>query len=73
MKQDASFDSELLTTLFELRRAHPDWRFGQMVANIAMAAGRIEACGVWDLEDDEALAAAKDILAQEATSPSPRR
>jgi hypothetical protein len=58
--------AELLEALAELGRLHPDWRLGQTLCNLAMAAGRLEAGAVWDLEDDEALAAARRLL--EATS-----
>lgn len=54
--------AELLEALAELGRAHPNWRLGQTLSNLAMAAGRLEAGGVWDLEDDEALAAARRLL-----------
>jgi hypothetical protein len=54
--------AELLEALAELGRAHPNWRLGQTLSNIAMAAGRIDAGGVWDLEDDEALTAARRLL-----------
>ena len=53
---------ELLMVLDELSRAHPSWRLGQMLANLAMAAGRLDAGGVWDLEDAEALTAARRLL-----------
>jgi hypothetical protein len=53
---------ELLAALAELGRLHPNWRLGQTLANLAMAAGRLDAGGVWDLEDDEALAAARELL-----------
>jgi len=56
---------ELLDALTELSRIKPQWRLGQMIANVAMTAGRLESTGVWDLEDDEALAAAKVLLEQE--------
>src|SRR4051794_25788699 len=55
--------AELLAALAELGRAHPDWRLGQTLSNLAMAAGSLDAGGVWDLEDAEALAAARRILA----------
>lgn len=58
--------AELLGALAELGRAHPNWRLGQTMANLAMAAGRLEAGGVWDLEDDEALAAARRLLGDRA-------
>jgi hypothetical protein len=53
---------ELLTALAELSEQHPDWRLGQTIANLAMAAGRTEVSGVWDLEDSEALTAAQRLL-----------
>jgi hypothetical protein len=57
---------ELLEALSELSRLLPEWRLGQIIANLAMTAGRMEAGAVWDLEDDEALAAAKTLIQQEA-------
>lgn len=54
--------AELLEALAELGREHPTWRLGQTMSNLAMAAGRLDAGGVWDLEDDEALAAARRML-----------
>ena len=58
---------ELLEALGELGRARPEWRLGQTVANLAMTAGRLDAGGVWDLDDEEALVAARTLLAQCAT------
>ncbi len=58
--------AELLAALAELGRAHPNWRLGQTLSNLAMAAGRLDASGVWDLEDDEALAAARQLLGSRA-------
>ena len=54
--------TELLSAISELGELHPEWRLGQMLANLAMAAGRTEAGAVWDLEDGEALAAARRLL-----------
>ena len=62
--------TELLEALAELGRTHPDWRLGQTLVNLAMAAGRLDAGGVWDLEDDEALAAARRILSHRAETPA---
>jgi hypothetical protein len=53
---------ELLKTLAELGELHPEWRLGQMLANLAMASGRTDAGAVWDLEDSEALTAAQRLL-----------
>jgi hypothetical protein len=54
---------ELLQILAELSLVFPDWRFGQMVANVASATPRgtqVEA--IWDSEDDELLVAARRLL-----------
>jgi hypothetical protein len=61
--------TELLAALAEIGRAHPTWRLGQTLSNLAMAAGRLDAGGVWDLEDDEALAAARRLLESHSESP----
>jgi hypothetical protein len=55
---------ELLDALAQLSRIRPEWRLGQAVANLAMTAGRMDAGGVWDLEDDEALLAARRLIEQ---------
>ena len=55
---------ELLAALAELSRVRPEWRLGQTVANLAMTAGRFDAGGLWDLEDDEALLAARTLIEQ---------
>jgi len=64
--------ADLLATLAELGRLHPHWRLGQTLANLAMAAGRLDAGGVWDLEDDEALGAARSILGNPTENPALR-
>jgi hypothetical protein len=55
---------ELLAAVAELSRMRPEWRLGQLIANLAMTAGRLDAGGVWDLEDVEALAAARTLIEQ---------
>lgn len=62
--------AELLEALAELGRARPNWRLGQTIANLAMAAGRLDEGGVWDLEDEEALAAARRLLGDRAETPT---
>ena len=62
--------SALLAVLAELGRAHPNWRLGQTLSNLAMAAGRLDAGGVWDLEDDEALAAVRRLLECRSETPA---
>jgi hypothetical protein len=55
---------ELLAALAELSRIRPEWRLGQLIANLAMTAGRLDSGGVWNLEDVEALAAAATLIEQ---------
>jgi hypothetical protein len=59
-----------LAALAELGRAHSNWRLGQTLSNLAMAVGRLDAGGVWDLEDDEALMAARLHLGRRAEAPA---
>jgi hypothetical protein len=64
MKSSETTNSELLAALAQLRRIHPDWRLGQIVANLATTAGCLDAAGEWDLEDEQALAAARSLIQQ---------
>ena len=57
---------DLLAALAELSRIRPEWRLGQTIANLATTAGRLDAGGVWDLEDNEALEAANTLIEQES-------
>ena len=57
---------ELLAALAELSRIRPEWRLGQTIANLATTAGRLDAGGVWDLEDNKALEAANILIEQES-------
>lgn len=60
---------ELLAALSKLSRLRPEWRLGQTIANLAMTAGRLEAGGVWDLEDEDALRAAKMLIDECSETP----
>jgi hypothetical protein len=53
---------DLLELLAELGKLFPDWRFGQLVANVAMAARGSQGEAIWDSEDEELLAAARRLL-----------
>ena len=53
---------ELLHALAELSAVFPDWRFGQLVANVAIAARGPEDQAIWESEDEEMLAAARRLL-----------
>jgi hypothetical protein len=55
---------ELLSRLAELRRALPEMRFGQLIANMALVARGTESSAVWDMEDEELLAAVNWQLAE---------
>ncbi len=66
MKPPEQIRLELLDALSRLSRIRPEWRLGQTFANLAMTAGRLDAGGVWDLEDEEALAAARMLIEQYA-------
>jgi hypothetical protein len=54
---------ELLTVLSELSSACPEMRFGQLIANLSTLAKGLSAEGLWDAEDEELLAAARNQLA----------
>lgn len=64
MQSSEQTRADLLVALAELSRIRPDWRLGQTFANLVMTAVRLDAGGVWDLEDEEALEAAKTLLDQ---------
>jgi hypothetical protein len=58
---------EILRLLEELSGLYPEWRFGQMVANVAMLAAQPTESGdsgVWDVEDDDFLATLKRHVKQ---------
>lgn len=50
--------TELFNALAELRRRYPDWRLGQLIANVAGWADQ----NVWDIEDEQLLAAVEEHL-----------
>ncbi len=50
-----SATDELIESLSELRVLFPDWRLGQLIANLALAAGRSDASAIWDVSDEEML------------------
>ena len=59
----SSTRQELLSILAELSIACPEMRFGQLIANLSTLAKRLSAEGLWDVEDEELLAAARKQLA----------
>jgi hypothetical protein len=62
MNENASAD--LLTRLGELRRILPEMRWGQLIANLAVVARGSEPGAVWEMEDEELLAAVNWQLAE---------
>ena len=54
---------QILEAIEELHKQHPNWRFGQLVANISIFAKGPVNTAVWDVEDEEFLKAAQDHLA----------
>jgi hypothetical protein len=62
----SSNDTDLLEVIRELRRVYPDWRFGQMVCNIATWARGPVANAAWDVEDAEFIRAAREHLQRQS-------
>lgn len=58
--------SDLLATISALSERYPDWRLGQLVANVAGWADQ----EIWDVEDNQLLEAARQHLAQFAPKAS---
>ena len=52
--------ADLLAAIAELRQRYPDWRLGQLVANVAGWADQ----EIWDVEDEQLLEAARLHLEQ---------
>lgn len=58
-----SVRQKLLGVLTELSAVCPEMRFGQLIANLSTLARGLSADGLWDAEDEELLAAAREQLA----------
>ena len=58
----ASHTDELLAALSELRVLFPDWRMGQLIANLVTAAGGMDPIAIWDTEDDKLIGAARRLI-----------
>lgn len=58
----ASETEDLLGAMSELSMLFPDWRIGQLVANLVTAAGGTDAGAIWDMEDEKLLAAARRLI-----------
>jgi hypothetical protein len=58
---------ELFRLLGELSDRHPEWRLGQLVANVTLWARQPTEphdTGIWDVEDEELLAALQSHLSR---------
>jgi hypothetical protein len=53
---------ELLQVLSEYSDRAPEWRFGQLIANLSFLARSSGPSDVYDVEDDELLEVARDHL-----------
>jgi hypothetical protein len=54
---------EILRLIVDLSNQHPDWRFGQLVVNVANWASNPPLPeSTWDVEDSEFLAALREHL-----------
>jgi hypothetical protein len=53
---------ELLNVLAELSELVPEVRLGQLMANLSYLARGLTAEAIWDMEDEELLAAAREHL-----------
>lgn len=58
---NVSTAEELIGAITELRALFPDWRLGQLVANLVTAAGGTDAAAIWNLEDEQLLTAARRL------------
>lgn len=53
---------ELLLALAEFSEAFPDWRFGQMIAHLSVVSRGATQEAIWDVENEELLAAVQSQL-----------
>lgn len=55
-------DDELFGALREMRQKYPDWRLGQMIANLATWTEGAHHDQIWDIEDSELVETARRHL-----------
>jgi hypothetical protein len=55
---------EVLEVLAELSEAVPEVRLGQLIANLSYLARGLSSESIWNMEDDELLAVAREHLEQ---------
>ena len=54
--------NELVTALSALIELHPNWRFGQLIANLTAWAGQDEPANIWDVSDADLLRTTLEYL-----------
>jgi hypothetical protein len=57
-----SLRHDVLQALGELSAEFPDWRLGQMIANLSVVARGATTEAIWDVKDEELLAAIRSQL-----------
>lgn len=60
MTTDTLASEEVLAAFGDLHALFPDWRIGQLVANVLLAAGRDGE--LWDVADEDLLTAARRLV-----------
>ena len=67
-----STETDVISAFAAMRRAHPQWRVGQLVTYVAAFAKRDEPGGLWAMEDEEFVEAINRELYENPTaSPAP--
>jgi hypothetical protein len=59
---NATITDELMDAVSQLRLLFPDWRMGQLMANLLMASGAADGAAIWEVEDEQLLAAARRLI-----------
>ena len=60
----------IAVALAELSKIYPQWRFGQLVANVATWAKGPNAEAIWDVDDEQFLKAAEEHLQSKSKTPA---
>ena len=72
-----SVRDHLLYRLSELMQLCPEMRFGQLIANMAVVARGADVSGMWEMEDDELLAAVEwqieELIKRRGSKPAPAK
>lgn len=58
----SSTDHDLITAITELRELFPEWRMGQLIANLVQAAGCDQDGAIWNVDDQQLLDAARRLI-----------